>query len=135
MALITWSDAYSVGVGAMDEQHKGLVKALNELHAAMIEGKHKDATGPLLDRLLDYTRSHFSAEEQLLRRAKYPGTADQESMHKSLTGQVEKFIERHRKGEIALNVDLLTFLRDWLLNHIQKSDRDYGPWLNQHGVK
>ena len=34
-----------------------------------------------------------------------------------------------------MNLDLMNFLRNWLVNHIQKVDREYGPWLNEHGVR
>ncbi len=132
---MTWSDSFSVGVKAMDEQHKGLVKALNDLHAAMVAGQAKAVAGDLLKTLLKYTREHFAAEEALMRRAQYPDLAGHCAKHKDLAGQVEKFAGRYERGEIALNVDLLMFLRDWLLTHIQKTDRDYGPWLNAKGVR
>ena len=37
-----------------------------------------------------------------------------------------------RRG--AINIKLLVFLRDWLTDHIQGTDKKYGQWLNQHGV-
>lgn len=135
MALMTWNDSFSVGVKAMDEQHKGLVKTLNELHAAMIAGQAKAVCGDLLKTLVKYTRDHFAAEETLMRRAQYQQFAAHREQHKNLTGQVETFVKRYERAETSLNIDLLLFLRDWLATHIQKSDRDYGPWLNQHGVK
>lgn len=135
MALLTWSDGYSVGVKSMDEQHKGLVKALNDLHAAMMTAKDRSVTGDLLRTLVHYTQQHFAAEESLMRRTGYPEFAAHCGKHKDLTGQVMKFVGRYERGEIAVNVDLLMFLRDWLMSHIQKSDREYGPWLNAHGVK
>ena len=135
MALMTWTDAFSVGVKAMDKQHKGLVKALNELHAAMMEKQGKAVTGNLLKALVKYTREHFSTEEALMRRAQYPQFAAHCAQHKGLTAQVEDFVGRYERGETTLNVDLLTFLREWLMTHIQKADREYGPWLNAHGVK
>lgn len=135
MALMTWNDSFSVSVKAMDEQHKGLVKTLNELHAAMMSGQTKAVAGDLLKTLVKYTRDHFSAEEALMRRAGYPQLGAHCAQHKNLTGQVETFAGRYERGEVALNVDLLMFLRDWLVTHIQKTDREYGPWLNAHGVK
>ncbi|UWZ81719.1 bacteriohemerythrin [Occallatibacter riparius] len=135
MALMTWSDRLSTGVKAMDEQHKGLVKTLNELHDAMLNGAGKSAAGPLLDRLVRYTHDHFASEEALMSRAKYPDLAAHLVKHKDLTRQVEAFVGRYKRGELSLNVDLLMFLRDWLTTHIQKEDRDYGPWLNQNGVR
>lgn len=135
MALMTWTDSFSVGVTAMDEQHKGLVKTLNELHAAMLTGQATTVTGDLLKRLVQYTHQHFAAEEALMKQAGFPGVAAHCVLHRNLTGQVEKFAGRFDRGEISLNVELLMFLRDWLITHIQKTDREYGPWLNAHGTK
>jgi hemerythrin len=135
MALMTWNDSFSTGVKAMDEQHKGLVNTLNELHAAMLGSKDKAATGQLLDRLVKYTHDHFAAEEALMTRSKFPKFAAHLGKHKDLTAQVENFVNRYRRGELSLNVDLLMFLRDWLITHIQKEDREYGPWMNQNGIR
>jgi hemerythrin len=135
MALITWNDNLSVGVHAIDEQHKGLVNTLNQLHAAMAAGSEKTVTGPLLKSLVQYTQTHFNFEESLMRRTVYPRMNDHVAKHKDLTRQVGEFAARYDRGEIAINVDLLMFLRNWLVNHIQKEDRDYGPWLNQNGLR
>ncbi len=135
MALMTWSDSLSTGVKAMDEQHKGLVNTLNELHAAMLAARTKPWPAPLLDRLVKYTHDHFAAEEALMTRARYPNFPAHVTKHRDLTGQVETFVGRYQSGELSLNVDLLMFLRDWLTTHIQKEDHEYGPWLNQNGIR
>lgn len=135
MALMRWTENLSVGVTALDDQHKVLVESLNELHAAMMRGDAKESTGPLLAKLLDYTRRHFSAEEAFLTRTNYPKFADHCKEHKDLTRKVEEFATRYERGELSINVHLLNFLRDWLTNHIQKEDKSYGPWLNSKGVQ
>lgn len=135
MALMNWNDSLSVGVKTLDEQHKGLVQTLNELHAAMMRGDAKGATGPLLDKLVRYTREHFAAEEALMSRAQYPSTSQHRTRHRDLTRQVEDYVQRYRSGEITLNVQLLNFLRDWLINHIQKEDQNYGPWMAAQGIR
>ena len=130
MPMLTWSDKMSVGVKAMDEQHKRLVDSLNALHSAMLQGHAKEQTGPLLDTLVKYTHDHFAAEEALMSRAKYPELPAHSEKHKALTTQVMDFAGRYQRGEVALDVHLLTFLCDWLTTHIQKEDKAYGPWLN-----
>lgn len=135
MALITWTDEFSVGVKSLDEQHQGLIATLNGLHAAMLAGNAKDVTGELLKRLVRYTQQHFFAEESLMKGTGYPQIAEHCAQHQDLTAQVAWFAERYERGEAALTVDLLQFLREWLLTHIQKTDREYGPWMNAHGVK
>jgi hemerythrin len=133
MALMTWNSRYSVGVKSLDSQHTVLFDILNELHGAMMRGQAQTMTGPLLRKLVDYTRTHFTAEEGMLENAKYPGLTDHRALHRDLIKQVGDYSSRFERGEIALNLHLLNFLRDWLTNHIQKVDHQYGPWLNEHG--
>ena len=135
MALLTWSDHYSVGVKAIDKQHSDLVNALNELHAAMLSGQAKTVTGPLLHKLVSYTREHFAAEEAMMNSVHYPGLAEHKIKHRNLTEQVEEFVARFEHGESTLSVPLMTFLRDWLTTHILKEDKEYGPWLNNQGIR
>jgi hemerythrin len=56
-------------------------------------------------------------------------------MHRNLTQKVDEFAARFDRGEGAINVPLLNFLRDWLTNHIQTVDHGYTSWVNEHGVK
>jgi hemerythrin-like metal-binding protein len=135
MALLTWNQKYSVGVRALDDQHTGLFNILNELHAAMMKGQAQTLTGPLLKKLVEYTHKHFTDEEAMMARTNYPGLASHRTEHQDLVKQVEGYVARFERGDITLNLHLLNFLRDWLTNHIQKSDHQYGPWLNEHGVR
>ena len=135
MSLLTWNESYSVGVQTLDRQHVGLFNTLNELHAAMLKGEAKNMTGPLLRKLLTYTKEHFAAEEALMASAKYPKLAEHIAQHRDLTRQVNDYVSRFERGELTLSVHLLNFLRDWLTGHIQKTDRDYAPCLNDHGIR
>jgi len=108
---------------------------LNDLHAAMMKGQGKDVAGSLLRKLLSYTRDHFAAEEAMMTAAKYPGLTQHCILHRNLTKQVEEFVERYEQGASTLSLQLMTFLSDWLTNHIQKTDKEYGPCLRQHGMQ
>ncbi len=135
MPLVAWSSDYSVGVMSIDGQHSKLFDILNELHDAMKTGQGKTVTGALLDKLMSYTKEHFSCEERLMEAAGYPGLAKHRTHHEALTRQVGEFMTRFQRGEGTVTVDLLIFVRDWLKNHIQREDKEYGPCLNQHGIK
>ena len=135
MALLTWNDKLSVGVKSLDDQHTILFESLNELHAAMMKGQAKKMTDQLLRDLVAYTREHFAAEESVLKMTKYPALAQHQSRHRELAKQVKDYTQRFERGEITLNMHLLVFLRDWLTDQIQKDDRAYSDWLNQHGVR
>jgi len=135
MALLAWdSSKYSVGVKSIDAQHSVLFGLINDLHAAMVSGQGQRIAGPLLQKLIDYTQTHFTAEEAMMAAARYPALAEHQVKHHDLIKQVNDFKSRFDRGEIGLTPDLMVFLRDWLTNHIQKVDHEYSPWLSQNGV-
>ncbi len=135
MALVTWTEKLSVGVKSVDDEHNVLFNIINDLHAAMMKGQARNVVGDLLKKLLNYTRNHFSAEEELMDKAQYQGLSEHKMLHRELTRQVEDYISRYEKGDLTLSTHLSDFLSNWLTDHIQKVDQAYGPWLNQHGVR
>jgi hemerythrin len=68
----------------MDNQHTVLFGLLNDLHAAMMKGQAQNLTGPLLGKLVDYTRTHFAEEEKLMTAAKYPGLNKHKNQHREM---------------------------------------------------
>jgi len=135
MPLMTWTDKMSVGVKVLDDDHKQLVGLINQLHDALKAGHGKDVLGRILDSLVNYTKMHFAREEEFFSKTLYPGTAAHKKEHDDLTRQVLEVQAKHKQGETtSLTLDVMDFLRDWLTNHIQGSDKKYGPHLNAKGV-
>jgi hemerythrin len=135
MALLTWSDEYSVGVDAMDDQHKEMIDLLNQLYEAMMANRALEVTGPLLSRLVDYCQGHFVAEENLMVKLGYPGLETHRARHRQLVDQVNEQVRHYEHEDLFVPIQLLHFLGDWVATHIQKEDKDYGPWLNKNGVR
>jgi len=134
MVLLTWNTKYSVGVKALDDQHTILFGLLNDLHSAMMKGEAQRVTGPLLRKLVNYTHTHFTSEEKMMEATEYPGLAAHRAQHRELMNQVQDYSARFERVEVTLSFKLLIFLRDWLTAHIEKDDRQYGPWLNERGI-
>lgn len=135
MPLMTWTEKLSVGVVALDDDHKRLIDMINELYAAMQAGHGKDTLGHILDGLVQYTKVHFAREESFFARTGYPAAAPHKQEHDALTRQVLDIQRRYNGGSIAtLSLDVLQFLRNWLINHIQASDQRYRPHLNGKGI-
>jgi hemerythrin len=134
MALMTWSSKYSVGVETLDDQHKALLKLLNEFHAASMRGKAREVSGPMIRQIVSLANEHFSAEERLMESIRFPGLAEHHAKHKELTGKIAEFAARHDKGDTNVCTQLLHFLRDWFNNHLQNVDREYASWLAAHGA-
>ncbi|MFH2066467.1 MAG: bacteriohemerythrin [Pseudomonadota bacterium] len=122
--LINWGPQYSVGVRNMDQQHMRLIDLINELYSALKSGKAGDVQESILDGLISYTREHFAKEEALLRVHKFEGLAEQEKMHRGFEAKVAEYQKKMQSGA-SLGVDAMNFLKDWLVNHIQKTDKQY----------
>jgi hemerythrin len=134
MELLTRNMSRSAGVQTLDKQKMVLFEILNDLRAAMKRSPAQSDTSLLLRSLVESARSHFSAEEALLMAVNFAGLADHRSKHRALIEQVEEFAAGYDSEELALNLHLLNFLRDWFTIHIQTADPEYLPWLKRHGV-
>ena len=134
MALINWNETYSVKVKEIDVQHKKLVNIINELHDKMKEGKGKEVVEKLLAELLDYTVFHFSFEEKLLNTNNYPDHKTHAKLHADLMEQVQVFRNKVKSGNSLLSLELMNFLKKWLVEHILDSDKKYSAFLNAKGI-
>jgi len=134
MALLSWSPNYSVSIKEIDKQHMKLVELVNELHDGMKAGKGKEVLGIVLSELVKYTAFHFSYEEQLFNKYSYPETGTHKRQHKDLVDQVMDYKTSFESGKSVLSMDIMNFLKDWLVNHIAGSDKKYSSFLNSKGV-
>lgn len=134
MAFFGWKDEYSVGIKKFDDQHKRIVGYLNELYEAMNKGKGKEALGEVLKGLLEYTRTHFLAEESLMKMYNYPGYEEHRAKHEKMTLHVIGLVKKYESGEITSPIQITNFLKDWLGKHIMGTDNAYGPFLKSKGV-
>ena len=135
MALIQWDNSLSVGITEIDEQHTRLVSIVNSLHEAMKSGKSKEAMGEILGSLINYTKSHFAFEEKYFDLYRYENAVSHKAEHKKLTDQVLDFQKKFNSGAVALSVELMNFLSDWLKNHIKGEDKQYSKCFQEHGMK
>jgi len=133
--FIPWSDELSVGMETIDSQHRKLVKMVNNLHRAIKAHHTQEALGALLIELKDYAVTHFATEEKLFAEFGYPDTKGHVEIHKKLAQKVLDFEAKFLSGQVSIGMELLLFLKDWLVNHIMKVDKRYMGFLQDHGVK
>jgi hemerythrin len=136
MALMEWNDRLSVGVQMIDTDHKHLVSLVNELHDAVKAARGKEVLGHVLDGLITYTKTHFAREESEMARSNYPQADAHRKEHTDLARQVLDVQAKYKAGNSAvLSMEVMSFLRDWLLKHIQGSDRALGTYLQAQKTK
>jgi len=136
MALISWNDKMNIGIASIDSEHRRLVEMLNTLYDAVQSGKGRDALGPVLDGLIAYTAGHFKNEERLFAETGYPDAVAHKQEHDDLTRQVLDVQAKYKSGASGtLSLEVMNFLKNWLIKHIQGSDKKYGPHLTAKGIR
>ena len=134
MILIEWQPGFSVGVKLIDEQHQLLVNMINDLYAAMHTGEERVVLQKMINRLAVYAAVHFAREEHYFNLFAYPHSEAHIRAHDDLEDQVYQFEEDFKAGRQELSMEVMSFLSDWLVEHITKSDRQFGPFLNARGI-
>ncbi len=135
MNIVTWGPQYSVGVGKFDKQHQVLFDIINELFSAMSEGKGQTELAEVLNRLINYTKTHFAAEELLMQTYQYPEYPGHLVQHQELTNQVLDFQQQYQEGKIGLSLPMIQFLKSWLTNHILVEDKKYSSFFESKGIQ
>jgi len=133
-AILQWNDSLRVDISVIDQQHRQLIDYINELYRAMKSNQSRSTVGTILGNLIDYTAKHFKTEEDLFDRYGYPETTQHKEIHAKLVEQVLDFQKQFESGASELELPLMEFLKDWLVNHIMKTDKKYAPFLREHGV-
>lgn len=128
-SIVQWSDNLALGIPEIDGQHQGLIEVINELWNAIVANADPAQVARILDELEQYTRAHFTAEEALMRVAAYPKFREHRQDHRGFIDQVASARAKLARGEF-LGLDLLRYLTDWLVKHIQGGDRDYAAFID-----
>ena len=131
MELINLEDNLKLNIPEIDSQHETLIRLINLLHETMLQGADRAALDELLSQLLEYTRNHFSYEEQLMSQYNYPGYKAHKSEHDRLMQHLVDLAERYKNGELLLSFAIVLELKGWAVVHIEKSDKPLGSFLNE----
>jgi hemerythrin len=128
--FVTWDDVYSVGYKPIDDQHKELVKIINEIFDVCKQGDAaaKSTFLKIITETTDYAGLHFSDEIKTIRQAGFPNIKEHKQMHDDFVETVSKSIQEYKEGK-AVPIELARFLKNWLLTHIAEQDKQYAPYL------
>ncbi|MBI4882333.1 MAG: hemerythrin family protein [Planctomycetes bacterium] len=136
MEQIVWDQAsFGVGVAKLDEQHKRIIDATNLLLRDPELSVRSESVSEVLGRLVKYAQEHFKAEEGFLAQHGSPDLAEQKKAHRGYLKAVVGFCSDATAHREAVPQELLGFLRNWWVNHIQKDDMKYRPFLAERGVR
>ncbi len=133
--MIEWNDKYSVNISLIDEQHKKLFEIINK---AIIATKHskvtKDVLG-ILDEMTEYALKHFEIEERYMKEFNFPEYLTHRKEHIDFTNNTIDYKNKVVGGDFQIINEILEYLKQWLVNHIQVTDKKYIGCFKKNGLK
>lgn len=123
MALLSWNEGLSVGIEAIDEQHKIWVDIMNELDDALSKGQGYEALTKIVDRMEGYIYLHFETEEKTMKELHYYDIAKHVESHESFKIEVRELKKDLLFGKPVRATKVMMIIKRWLVDHILIEDK------------
>jgi hemerythrin-like metal-binding protein len=127
--LFVWKPSYSVRIDKLDAQHKKLIELINRLQGAVTTGRDRTVVAGVLTELISYSNTHFAEEERRMTACEFRGLKEHMLLHDTFTRRIRRFLAAYQTGSPALTQEVLTYLKSWLVEHIETVDQRYVPAL------
>ena len=124
MTQVVWNNNYSIGIETIDTQHQQLFDIMNKLYIASEEDQELETIIGLFEELKDYTKYHFTEEEIYFSKHPQDEIKHHLEQHQFFIKKLDESIQQCIRIS-ALSLELLFFLNDWLVEHIQIEDQKY----------
>jgi len=122
-----WEERYSVGVPQLDEEHKTILALINTIALNRDQPGWQANLVEILNQLTNYAIGHCEREEAMLKEVGYPDLQGQQREHLAFRQRLAVFtmdMDDPEQQRRILNM-LLSFLKEWWLEHILVSDMKY----------
>ncbi|MFA7268146.1 MAG: bacteriohemerythrin [Sterolibacterium sp.] len=130
---LVFGSRYVVGIEQVDREHQKLFELASRIHDLLA----MDVIVPMneiqsaITELVDYIKIHFADEESLMKANAYPDLENHRELHAYLLSRIKDFEKSVELAEQFTPVDVYEFLCNWLGDHIQASDRNFGEYYSE----
>ncbi|NRB67100.1 MAG: bacteriohemerythrin [Vibrio sp.] len=131
--LMEWNEQLDIGLDEINRQHQTLLHLVNELYYLLKHNYGLSSVKRVVQGLIDYTANHFKYEETLFAQIGYGQTQEHIAKHAQLVDEVLAFQKRVERGE-DIGEELMSFLKNWLSQHIMREDKAYTDVFKQNGL-
>ncbi len=132
---LQWREQLSVGNELIDGDHKHLIDLVNQAEESL-KTKKPEGIKTVLGGLASYAKFHFAREELVSQAAGYPDVEKMHASHEALVAELTKLTEEMGPEMSDAGAQhLVTFVRDWLINHVIKEDLLMKPFLTKFSPK
>jgi hemerythrin len=131
MALLQWKDNYSVGIEAVDHEHKELIALINRLHDELMSKGEEPSIRAFFGDLFTGISAHFALEERFMRERRYDQFTQHKTDHERLLDEIRDIMDDFEDREIA-SAELGTQLDAWFSRHFETHDARLHKALGSH---
>jgi len=122
MELLQWKSSYSLGIPAVDLEHREMMEMINEVYAGIDDEHDTEAVQAALADIHAGISAHFALEERLMREAAYPEYAAHKDNHEDLLDQIRDIMDSYGDDPTAGRDLLRSSLSDWFSRHFATFD-------------
>ncbi len=132
MAPLEWKDDYSVGVPAVDHEHRELIGLVNQVHEALASEQSEEGVAEIFGDLFRAISAHFALEERFMREQRYDRATEHKADHERLLDELRDIMDDHRGGEGGSIERLTASVEAWFATHFQTHDARLHSRLGAH---
>ncbi len=131
MMAYTFDKSLETGNIAIDNQHRELIDAINNLLNACSQGKGRDEIKNTINFLTDYTVKHFIDEEKLQKQYNYPDYPAHKKLHDDFKEEVSKIVNEYEENgtSVVLTFKVNNIIASWLIKHIKGEDKKVAAYI------
>ena len=126
------SDLTDLGIPEIDRQHRQILHFIKAMGEALGTNNEESVLRSTIRQMIEYSVRHFSFESGLMKKDKYEGLKDHLELHGIYNAKVKEFSNRYSKTRDLKAAELVTWLWEWWMEHIQVHDR---IWATEHVAK
>lgn len=132
MGLLHWEKRYSVGIEAVDHEHRELVELINRLHEeAQAQGSKVAVLGFFGD-LYKAISAHFALEERFMHEKGYDLLRLHKADHERLLDEIRDIMEDYEVNDLFEERLLAQRLDAWFSRHFESHDARLHRALGDH---
>jgi hemerythrin len=132
--MIKWENRFSVNVSKIDEEHKFFILIINKVIVAKQENNKREIISDALNEMTAYALSHFKSEEAYMLDVNGPEYQQHKKEHNEFLKTTVGFCKRVMNRENNIIDNLCEFLEQWLVEHIQGTDKKFTECFNKNGI-
>jgi len=122
MDLLQWKPEYSVGIAAVDDEHREMIDLINSVYAKLDESADRDAIEGCLEDIHSTIALHFALEERIMRERGFPEYGDHKEDHEELLDEIRDLMDGFADDRVGGAIRLERRLSNWFGRHFATFD-------------